>query len=292
MENFKSHFVFNRSQRNGILLLILLIVALFGIYQFVDFTEENVLNTNSPEIIEIQKEIDSLRLVEIASRKPKKYPFNPNFITDFKGYTLGMTPEEIDRLKQFRDKDQWINSVKDFQKVTQVSDSLLAEISPYFKFPDWVTNPKPKKKYFNNKGFKEKSFQQKIDLNIATQEQLQKVSGIGEALSKRILTYREKLGGFSDDSQLYNVYGLNLEVVKRTLNEFTVKTPKEIVKMNLNTISASDIATIPGISFELAKKIWEFRTLRGEINDFSELEKIDGMTQRKLKGIQLYLTLD
>ncbi len=292
MENFKSHFVFNRSQRNGILLLILLIVALFGIYQFVDFTEENVLDTNSLEIIEIKKEIDSLRLVEIASRKPKKYPFNPNFITDFKGYALGMSPEEIDRLKKFRDQNKWVNSVKDFQKVTKVSDSLLDEISPYFKFPDWVTNPKPKKNYSNNKGFKEKAFQQKVDLNIATLEQLQQVSGIGEALSKRIISYKEKLGGYSDDTQLYNVYGLNPQVVNRVLNEFTVKTPKEIIKMNLNTISASDIATIPGISFELAKKIWEFRTLRGEINDFSELEKIDGMTQRKLKGIQLYLTLD
>jgi len=292
MENFKSHFVFNRSQRNGILFLILLIVGLLGIYQFIDFTEENILDTTSPEIVAIQNELDSLRTAKIASRKPKKYPFNPNFITDFKGYTLGMSPEEIDRLKQFREKDQWINSVKDFQKVTKISDSLLAEISPYFKFPEWVTNPKPKKKYYKNNGFVEKSFQQKIDLNVATQEQLRKISGIGEALSKRIITYREKLAGFSNDTQLHNVYGLNPEVVKRALNEFTVKTPKEIVKMNLNTISASDIATIPGISFELSKKIWEFRTLRGQINNFSELEKIEGMTPRKLTGIQLYLTLD
>ena len=284
--------MFNKSQRNGILFLLLLIVGLLVVNHFVDFSEENVFNTNSSEIIAIQKELDSLRTAEIAARKPKKYPFNPNFITDFKGYTLGMSSEEIDRLKRFRDKDQWVNSIKDFQKVTKVSDSLLAEISPFFKFPDWVTNPKPKKKYYKNNGFVEKSFQQKIDLNIATQEQLRKVSGIGEALSKRIITYREKLNGFSNDSQLYNVYGLNPEVVKRALNEFTVKTPKEIVKMNLNEVSASDIATVPGISFELAKKIWEFRTLRVQINDFSELEKIDGMSQRKLKGIQLYLTLD
>ncbi len=292
MENFKSHFVFNRSQRNGILFLLLLIIGLLCVNYFVDFSEENVFNTNSSEIIAIQKELDSLRIAEIAARKPKKYPFNPNFITDFKGYTLGMSPEEIDRLKQFRNKDKWVNSVNDFQKVTKVSDSLLAKISPFFKFPDWVTNPKPKKKYYKNNGFVEKSFQQKIDLNIATQEQLRKVSGIGEALSKRIITYREKLNGFSNDLQLYNVYGLNPEVVKRALNEFTVKTPKVIVMMNLNEVSASDIATVPGISFELAKKIWEFRTLREQINDFSELEKIDGMSQRNLKGIQLYLTLD
>jgi len=283
--------VFNSQQRNGILFLILLIFGLFGVYYFVDFSKENTLKLNSPEIISIQKELDSLRKIEIASRKPKVYPFNPNYISDFKGYTLGMSPEEIDRLHEFRNQDKWVNSVKDFQKVTKVSDSLLKVISPYFKFPDWVTNPKSKK-INNYKGFKEKSFSQKIDLNKATEEELQKVSGIGNALSKRIITYREKLGGFTEDSQLYNVYGLDTYVVQRALNEFTVKTPKEIIKMNINSISASDIATIPGISFDLAKKIWEYRILRERIIDFSELEKIEGMSQRKLAGIQLYLILE
>ena len=290
MEKFKSHFVFNSQQRNGILFLILLSFGLLGAYYFLDFSEENMFDTDSPEIISIQKELDSLRKVEIASRKPKLYPFNPNYITDFKGYTLGMSPDEIDRLHKFRAENKWVNSTKDFQKVTKVSDSLLKVISPYFKFPDWVTNPKPKKQYKNN-GFKEKSFAQKIDLNKATEEELQKVSGIGKALSKRIITYREKLGGFTADSQLYNVYGLDTYVVQRALNEFTVKSPKEITKMNINTISASDIATIPGVSFELAKKIWEYRILRERIIDFSELEKIEGMSQRKLAGIQLYLIL-
>ena len=291
MENFKSHFVFNSQQRNGILFLILLIIGLLGVFYFVDFSEEDVLDVSSPEIISIQKELDSLRQVEIASRKPKIYPFNPNFITDFKGYTLGMSPEEIDRLHNHRNQDKWVNSIKDFQKVTKVSDSLLKVISPYFKFPEWVTNPKSKQKN-NYKGFKEKSFSEKIDLNKATQEQLQKVSGIGPALSKRIIAYREKLDGFTADSQLNDVYGLEYQVVQRTLNEFTVKTPKEIIKMNLNTISASDVATIPGISFDLAKRIWEYRILRERVDDFSELEKIEGMTQRKLMGIQLYLTLE
>ncbi len=291
MENFKSYFVFNQQQRNGILFLILLIAGLLGVYYFMDFSEEDILDTTSPEIIAIKKEIDSLRNVEIASRKPKKYPFNPNFITDFKGYTLGMSPEEIDRLMKYRTDNKWINSAKDFKRVTQVSDSLLKEISPFFKFPDWVTNPKPKKKN-KYKGFIDKPFAQKTDLNKATEEELQIVSGIGVALSKRIITYREKLGGFSADSQLYNVYGLDDQVTQRTLNEFTVKTPKEIHKMNLNRVSASDIATIPGISFELAKKIWEYRVLRERVEDFSELEKIEGMTQRKLVGIQLYLTLE
>ena len=291
MEKIKSHFVFNRSQRNGILFLIFFISGFLVISYYVDFSEENAMDMDSEEVIAIQRELDSLRTIDIASKKPKIFSFNPNFITDFKGYTLGMSAEEIDRLLVFRKENKWINSVEDFKQVTKVSDSLLNKISPYFKFPDWVTNPKLKNKYVK-KRFKEKKFTQKIDLNLATQDQLEAVNGIGKAFSKRIIDYRNKLGGFTNDIQLYQVYGLDFQVANSILKEFTVKTPKEIIKMNLNSISASDISTIPSISFDIAKKIWEFRILNEGIKSFSELENIEGLTKRKLQGIQLYLKLE
>ena len=291
MEKIKSHFVFNRSQRNGILLLFFFTSGYLVLNYYVDFSKESLLDINSKEVIAIQKELDSLRTIEIESKKPKVSPFNPNFLSDFKGYVLGMSTEEIDRLLAFRKENKWINSVKDFKKVTKVSDSLLNKISPYFKFPDWISNSKPKKNYLK-KGFKEKTFRQKVDLNITTQEQLEKVNGIGKVNSKKIIDYRNKLGGFSDDIQIYQLYGLDYQVINKVLNEFTVKTPKEIVKMNFNSISASDIATIPGISFDLAKRIWEYRILNEQIESFSQLQNIEGLTKRKLQGIQLYLKIE
>ncbi|MCZ4319737.1 helix-hairpin-helix domain-containing protein [Aequorivita viscosa] len=291
----KSHFTFSKQQRSGILLLLLLIITLLCVYWFVDFSEEDTLDVTSAEVVSLQQELDSLRLVEIEDKKPKIYPFNPNYITDFKGYTLGMTNEEIDKLHQFRKEGKWINSAADFKAITGVSDSLLNELSPLFKFPEWITNPKPKtdfKNYKSETGFSEKSFAEKIDLNKATEEQLQQVSGIGATLSKRIIKYREKLGGFSSDIQLNNVYGLEPAVVHRALNLFTVKTPKNIEKINVNTASASDISTIPGVSFKMAKNIWEYRRLREKISSIQELEKIEGMTQRKLQLIQLYLSVE
>ena len=291
----KSHFLFNKQQRSGILYLLLLIIGLLAIYWFVDFYEEDNFDTSSAEIVSIQKELDSLRNVKFDNNKPKVYPFNPNFITDFKGYTLGMSNEEIDRLLKFREEGKWINSTSDFKKVTGVSDSLLDAISPYFKFPEWVTNPKRTNSFQNagvDKGFVEKPNSQKTDLNKATAVELQKVSGIGEVLSQRIISFREKMNGFSNDSQIYGVYGLEDAVAKRVLNIFTVKQPKEIVKMNINKASASDLATIPGISFEMAKNIWEFRRLREKVTDIMELEKIEGMSESKLRLIQLYLSVE
>jgi len=289
MKKIISQLVFTKQQQVGIILLLTLIIILFSVYLFYDPTPQTVLDISSNEVQMLQKQIDSLQENENRKKTQKIYPFNPNFLTEFKAYKLGMSIEEFDRLRAFRKKNKWINSKQDFKQITQVSDSLLDAISPYFKFPEWVTNPKLKYTYKNRK---EKSFTQKIDLNKATQEDLQKIYGIGKTLSKRIVTYREKIGGFSDTIQLYQIYGLKDESITEILKNTAIKTPKPISKINLNTASASDIATIPGVSFELAKKIWEFRVLREQINTFSELKKIDGITLKKLQLIKLYLSLD
>ena len=55
-----------------------------------------------------------------------------------------MSAEEIDRLHAYRAKNKWVNTSKEFQHVTKVSDPLLKRIAPYFKFPDWVSKPSQK----------------------------------------------------------------------------------------------------------------------------------------------------
>lgn len=157
----KSHFQFSKQQRSGIFLLLSIIIVLFGVLFFMDFSPDEI-EVENESLIVFQKEIDSLKQVEIENRKPKVFPFNPNFITDYKGYTLGMTTEEIDKLLAYRSQDLWVNSAKEFQKVTGVSDSLLFIISPYFKFPEWVTNPKPK--------FPKTSFQNQVHQRLLSKK--------------------------------------------------------------------------------------------------------------------------
>ena len=289
MPNFKSHFEFDNQQRGGILLLCSLIVGLCCFLHFYSPQPTLLLDICSPQIVKQQAYVDSLRLDALERKKPKRYPFNPNFISDYKAYTLGLTAAQFDRLSRYRSKNKWINSLKDFKVVTKASDSLMAIIGPLFKFPDWVVKSSSSPQKTSSLAL---SYKDKIDLNVATSAQLQQVRGIGPALSARIISYKDKLGGFSADKQLLSVWGLSERVVANVLAAFTVKTPKQIHQISVNTASASDIATISGISYDLAKQIWEFRVLRQKIVSLSELQKIEGMTASKYALIELYLHVE
>tara|TARA_R110001583_G_scaffold118701_3_gene270152 strand:- start:563 stop:1438 length:876 start_codon:yes stop_codon:yes gene_type:complete len=287
----KSHFTFSKQQRNGIFLLVFIIIILQCIYFYLDFSSEDI-HVDNKELVKFQNEIDSLKLLKLEESKPKVYPFNPNYITDFKGASLGMSNEEIDRLLAFRKEDKWINSKVQFQEVTQVSDSLLDVISPYFKFPEWVTNPKPSNTNYSYNN-KPKTFAQKQDLNTTTAKDLQKVNGIGEFYSKAIIKLRNSLsGGFIADVQLQDVYGLTPEVIEKITNEFTVKTPRKIKKINVNTATIDALVTIQHIDYDIAQNIVEERTLREGFKSINELTKVKDFPINKIEIIELYLHLE
>ncbi|MEP5254835.1 MAG: helix-hairpin-helix domain-containing protein [Winogradskyella arenosi] len=290
----KSHFQFSKQQRNGILLLIGLIVVLQAVLWWNPFHKSETVE-QSEQIETFIREIDALRKVEIENNKPKIYPFNPNYITDYKGYALGMATEEIDRLHKFRATDRWVNSAQEFQKVTLVSDSLLATMAPYFKFPDWVNTTKAKTQkdkpsYLTSKT--PKTYGQKIDLNMATQAQLEKVYGVGKKRSERILKYRNKYdGGFVSDIELSEVWGLTDEVITQILQHFTVKTPRPITVIYLNTAGRDQLVTVPYIDYEVAFNIIEERTLRDGFNSLEDLLRVEGFPKEKIEIIKLYLQL-
>jgi len=292
MIKFKSNFVFNRSQQIGIFSLVIIIVVLQLVYHFVDFSKNNIPSElNEQEIAMFQKRIDSVKLAASAVKSVKIFPFNPNFITDYKGYTLGMSPEEIDRLHAYRTQDKWVNSTEEFQQVTKISDSILQRISPYFKFPDWVTskNTSARLKVSNSS---KKSFRDKIDLNTATVEELMMIKGIGEVLSGRIVKYRNKIGGFVDDLQLKDIYGLNYELREEIQSYYTVKSPPEIKIFSINQASVIELSSIPYINYELAREIVNYRLLHEKIGSFEELAKIKEFPSEKIDRIALYLSVE
>jgi len=293
-ETLKSFFKFTREQRTGVLLLFIIIIVLQLTYFFVDFSSFSPTSPEKEKWLSLQSQIDSLKQVKL-DYSPKIYPFNPNFITDYKGYKLGMSVLEIDRLLAFRQQNKYVNSAKEFQAVTKVSDSLLYVISPYFKFPDWVKNKQEFKEYnkeynkYPNTAFAKKEKMVVIDLNSATQEDLIKINGIGEAISLRILKYKESLGGFVSMEQMNEIWGLSPEVIENLNVNFKVSATPNVKKIDINNASIKELSTFPYFKYPISKNIVTFRSMNGDIKNIDDLTKIKGLSIEKAKIIALYL---
>jgi competence ComEA-like helix-hairpin-helix protein len=291
MNNIKSYFLFSKEHRSGIFLLICIILITQLLYFFIDFTsfKDNSQQTNAKNWLLVQSEIDSLNNIS-KEKKFKIIPFNPNFISDYKGYLLGMSVTEIDRLHKFRELNKFVNSAKEFQQVTQVSDSLLKILSPNFKFPDWVTN---KKSYQSNTPHKfynksDKHIVQK-DINSASKEELMEVYGIGDKISDIILQEKEKFGAFATIDQLEYVWGISPEALNDVKKRFYVKSDVLIKKVNINNLSTKELAKFPYFKYALAKEIVTYRSMNGDFKSIDDLTKIKGMPNEKIKIIALYL---
>ncbi len=290
-ETIKSYFIFKRNQRTAVFVLFFLIITFQISYYFLDFTALKTVSAEKEQWLSLQHQIDSLKQ-EKRGYVPKMYPFNPNFITDFKGYKLGMSVAEIDRLLAFRKENKYVNSPQEFQRVTKVSDSLLNVISPFFKFPDWVNN---KKDQINYKDYSKAAFAKKekivvIDINQATKEDLIKIYGVGEAISVRILKFKESLGGFVSMEQMKDVWGLSPEVIDNLNTHFKIlknPTPK---KIDINNASIKDLAQFPYFNYQIAKQIVTYRSMNGDFKNVDDLTKIKGLSIDKANIIALYLT--
>lgn len=291
MRTIKSHFVYDKQKRSGILLFLgLILIGALGYFVYEPPLQLVITPEEELAVAVLERRIDSARQKAIEKRIPKIFPFNPNYISDYKGYTLGMSVAQIDRLHRFRESGNWINSKTDFKKVTGVSDSLLQQISPYFKFPDWISNPKKNVSLTKKRTWKTK--EEKRELNSITHEQLMLIETMDEEAAEKILRHLQKIGGYQVDQQLYDVYGVSTQLKRAVLKEYTVKKKPEITYINVNTASASDLSTIPLLSFDLAKEIVDYRILHEGIQTLEELVKLDGMTDYKFARIRLYLRVE
>lgn len=271
----KRSFAFRSFRTQRVAFFLFLVLIGFQIY---------LENTAPEEAIDIlvfdaalQEQIDSAKL---QKQQPRIFPFNPNYISLSKGYQLGLSLEEIERLHRYRDTGKFINSVTAFEQITQVTPSWLKQYSPYFKFPDWVTAEVEKRK-------KPKAVEVK-DLNTSTAADLTQVRGIGAVLSERIIKYRTRLQGFDELNQLYEVYGLDSLVVENVKRQFKIKTKPKRTKIPVAVVSLEALLKIPYLSKSEAKKIIGLRT-RNQNLTLKNLRSEPGFDSLKIERLALYL---
>jgi competence ComEA-like helix-hairpin-helix protein len=127
-----------------------------------------------------------------------------------------------------------------------------------------------------------------INLNKSTAEELEKLKGIGPVLSKRIVKYRDLLGGYVSAMQLTEVYGLKPEVVEMN-RSFVFADTLDIRKMDLNFLSVDELAAHPYINYKEARRIVDFRSKNGYISDKNILLSDSVIGEEHFRKLSSYL---
>lgn len=292
MKAFQFFYGFTTGQRKGILALFALILigqVIYFVVLSVDCKGVGKQSEEEKEWLALQAKADSIDAVA-KSIKDTIYPFNPNYMSDYKGYVLGLSTSQIDRLHAYRQSGKFVNSVADFQKVTGIHDSLALKLSPYIKFSGYKFEKPAEEQYVESKNLQQEPLSVKVlDINAATEDDLVKVYGIGPSYARMILRRKADWGAFVSMEQMDDFTELSPEARSGLKESFTVEDIAHLNKLNVNTASLQQLSRFTYFNREIARGIITQRSMNGTVTRIDELLKIPDFPVDKVKIIALYL---
>lgn len=124
-----------------------------------------------------------------------------------------------------------------------------------------------------------------LDLNTLDSTGLVKLPGIGPATAIKIIRYRERLGGYTQISQLMEIEGLPDSLMKWFIITDTVP----IRKVPVNKATLTELRRHPYLDFYQARAIVEFRNERGMIKGPGQLSFMEEFSAQDLDRLIPYL---
>ncbi len=287
----KAYFGFSRTETNAFLILLpLLVLILFSepAYRWwitsrpPDFSKD--ARALDSIVAHLQWDTDSLK-VEPERTEAIFFPFNPNVSSQDEFVKLGLPLSMATRLVRYRAKGGMFRKKEDLLKIYGLDSAWFMHAKEWINIPDKPARPKP------NRVVQKQLVTEMIDINMADSLQLLKVYGIGPALSKRIRTFRDRLGGLVSMNQLREVYGLDTVVVRQMRSKFFVAANFQPRKINLNTVTREGFKH-PYVKWTEAQAILAFRLQHGNFQSIDQLQGIDVLTSEWIEKIRPYLTVE
>lgn len=208
------------------------------------------------------------------------HAFDPNEATLEELISLGMKETLAARITRYRMKGGRFRKKEDVLKIFGMDTTWYTLANPWMKFPNEPSVLKVSTK------------QQRLpiaDINTADTIQLMNVFGIGPVLARRIITFRDRLGGFISMGQLKEVYGLDSLVVKQLNKRFEVRPGFIPRQLSINDVDFETLANHPYITRRQAQAILAFRSQHGKLDSLGQLREVKLIDANWLLKMQEYL---
>ena len=302
---WKDFFYFSLSERRAIYVLLVLIAVLIiaiiwtptsGVQSVYDVAEADSLVLKLKQKEERKSFSKNER---IQGTVPATLaPFEPNLADSIELLRLGLPSYVVNNVLKYRQKGGRFSTPESFARIYGLTEEKFKELKPYIYISkDFIKKPE-QRKFLQERTKREhkmdslpKSFKYPegtlVDVNAADTTELKKIPGIGNGIARRIVAYRNRLGGFYSLEQLNEV-----EFVSADLLKWFKLESDSIRKLPINRVGLDKLRAHPYINFYQAKVIVEYRRKRGEIKSLSQLSLYEEFTEKDLKRLSAYVSFD
>ncbi len=222
------YFYFTRGQRNGTLILVLIMFLIFVFPYICNLFNKSSRYYPDPGFI---KQVNAFYLLSGHEGQTAEIQGEPEL--------LSPCPDRVPNESGPRQTEESLTG----EPVRQASQHQDKALLPQPQLPDKTALPA----------------RMKIDINSADTTELMMIRGIGPVLSRRILKYRDILGGYYTVSQLLEVYGIDKDRYLET-EPFVFADTSTIVKLSPVSDEFGVLLRHPYLKYEQVSEIFRLRS--------------------------------
>ena len=225
-----------------------------------------------------------------TSAAPLMQPFNPNEVSKSTLIAMGVPEKTANNWTRFLASGGSFRKPEDMQKIYGLSPDDFQRLLPYAEVSDNATQDNIAATDHFPQPYEDVSAKVIIDINQASAEEWQQLRGVGPSFSKRIVNFRDKLGGFQSVQQVSETYGLPDSVFQKIVLQLR---PSPVLrKLKINTATVEELATHPYLRFSDARMIVNYREEHGAYTGAADLDKLYGLEESTKKKIAPYLSFE
>ncbi|MFY0253515.1 ComEA family DNA-binding protein [Chitinophaga sp. 30R24] len=228
------------------------------------------------------------------------FNFDPNTLSLAGWQRLGVSERTAGTIQKYLLKGGHFRDAADLKKIYGLPPALSDRLMPYVRIAVMV-KPRDTSRHHSTGGqypgswgkgegaalprYSKKAPASPLDINVADTLAWQELPGIGPGFARRIVAFRERLGGFYEVQQVGECYGLEDSVFQK-IQPFLKIGSGSLKKMDLNLTDEKSLAAHPYIRYKLARLIVAYRNAHAgfkAVEELRQLPLVDEIIYRKIE---------